>query len=173
MKSKRLIVRTIILLILVGALGYTLYSSFFTEKVLVGKGDMAPNFVITDLAGNEIEFDQYRGKGVFLNFWATWCPPCEEEMPYMENQYKTYKDQGVEVLAINVAETKLSVENFVERKGLTFPIVIDETTEIMEAYGVDPLPTTFLIDKDGKIIDIIKGSMSDQIIQSHMERIKP
>ncbi|HHY71670.1 MAG TPA: thiol-disulfide oxidoreductase ResA [Bacillus bacterium] len=173
MKNKRLAVRTIILLVLVGALAYTLYSNFFTEKQVVGIGDQAPNFVLTDLNGNEVEFADYRGKGVFLNFWATWCKPCETEMPYMENQYNTYKDQGVEVLAVNVGESELSVRNFVERKGLTFPVVIDKKLEVFEAYGVDPLPTSFLINKDGEIIDIIIGTLKEETIRNHMERIKP
>lgn len=173
MKNKRLAVRTIILIVLVGALAYTLYSNFFTDKQLVGIGDEAPNFVLTDLNGKEVEFDSYQGKGVFLNFWGTWCKPCEKEMPYIENQYKAFKDQGVEVLAVNVGEPELSVKNFVQRKGLTFPVVIDEDLEVLEAYGVNPLPTTFLVDKDGKIVDIITGQLTEELIQSHMERIKP
>lgn len=173
LKNNRLIVRTIILLVLAGALGYTLYTTFFTEKTIVGKGDLAPNFILTDLQGNEVEFENYRGKGVFLNFWATYCKPCEKEMPYMENQYKVYQDKGVEILAIDATEPKLSVQKFVERNGLTFPIVIDETTEVLEAYGVNPIPTTFLIDKNGEIIDIITGTMSEETIKNHMERIKP
>lgn len=173
MKKRRLIIRTIILIVLVGALGYTLYTNFYVDKKLVGIGDQAPNFVLTDLNGNEVEFDSYRGKGVFLNFWGTWCKPCEKEMPYMENQYNIYKDQGVEVLAVNVGESKLSVANFVERKGLTFPVVIDKTTEVMDAYSVNPLPTTFLIDKNGKIVDIITGSLTEKTIRAYMESIKP
>ena len=173
LKKKRLAVRTIILIVLVGALAYTLYSNFFTDKQLVGKGDKAPNFVLTDLNGKEIEFEQYRGKGVFLNFWGTWCKPCEKEMPYIEHQYKAFKDQGVEVLAVNVGEPDLSVKNFVERKGLTFPVVIDKNLEVLEAYGVNPLPTTFLVDKNGEIVDIITGQLTEELVKSYMERIKP
>ncbi|WP_374723446.1 thiol-disulfide oxidoreductase ResA [Calidifontibacillus erzurumensis] len=173
MKNKRLAVRTVILLVLAGALAYTLYSNFFKDKQIVGIGDQAPNFVLTDLNGNEVEFADYRGKGVFLNFWGTWCKPCEREMPYMENQYNVYKDQGVEILAVNVGEPELSVKNFVERKGLTFPVVIDKDLEVLEAYGVNPLPTTFLVDKEGKIIDIITGQLTEEMIKNHMERIKP
>ena len=173
LKKQRLVVRTIILLVLVGALAYTLYTNFFTDKQLVGIGDEAPNFVLTDLNGNQVEFDSYRGKGVFLNFWGTWCKPCEKEMPYIENQYHVYKDLGVEVLAVNVGEPELSVKNYVERKGMTFPVAIDEKLEVMDAYGVNPLPTTFLVDKDGKIVDIITGQLTEELIKSHMERIKP
>ncbi len=173
LKKQRLVVRTIILIVLVGALAYTLYTNFFTDKQLVGIGDKAPNFVLTDLNGNQVEFDSYRGKGVFLNFWGTWCKPCEKEMPYIENQYHVYKDLGVEVLAVNVGEPELSVKNFVERKGMTFPVAIDEKLEVLEAYGVNPLPTTFLVDKNGEIVDIITGQLTEELIKSHMERIKP
>ncbi|WP_102345727.1 thiol-disulfide oxidoreductase ResA [Bacillus sp. Marseille-P3661] len=173
MKKNRSVIRSVILLILLGALGFTLYTNFFTEKELVGIGDQAPNFILNDLSGEPIEFDSLRGKGVFLNFWATWCPPCEEEMPYMENMYHQYKDKGVEILAVNVGESNLAVENFVNRKGLSFPVLMDSNTEVLETYGINPLPTTLLVDKNGEIIDIITGSLTEEAIMNHMERIKP
>ncbi|MBM7661177.1 peroxiredoxin [Bacillus mesophilus] len=173
MKKKRLLLRTIILLVLASALGYTLYANFFTSKEKVKVGSTAPNFLLKDLEGNEYELESYRGKGVFLNFWGTYCKPCEREMPYMENQYKQFKDQGVEILAINVDEAPIVIQKFVDRYNLTFPVPVDKGTQVLNAYGVKPIPTTFLIDKNGKVVDIISGSMTEKMVYEHMNRIKP
>lgn len=173
MKKRRLITRSIILVILLGALGYTLYSNFFMSKEKVKVGSAAPDFVLTDLEGKKHQFSDYRGKGVFLNFWGTWCKPCEREMPYIERQYQHYKNLGVEVLAINVGESKLVVEKFAEKYGLNFPIVIDKNQQVLHAYDVDPLPTTFLIDKNGKVVKIITAPMTEREVRDYMEMIKP
>ncbi|SDJ13130.1 AhpC/TSA family protein [Alteribacillus bidgolensis] len=85
------------------------------------EGDIEPNFQLETLEGETVELNDYRGQSVFLNFWGTYYPPCEEEMPYMENQYQEYKDKGVEILAVNVGESELAVERFVDRHPLSFP----------------------------------------------------
>ncbi|WP_066175392.1 thiol-disulfide oxidoreductase ResA [Bacillus marinisedimentorum] len=171
-KKKRQLFRVAILVILFGALAFTLYTNFFNSKDVVGVGDQAPNFVLEDMEGNKIEMEELRGKGVFLNFWGTWCEPCKEEMPYMQSQYEIYKDRGVEIVAVNVSETKLAVNRFANTYGLTFPIVIDKG-EVLDAYGVNPLPTTFLIDKDGKIVDKITAGMTEQMVADYMKKIEP
>jgi peroxiredoxin len=173
MKKQRLLMRTVILLLLLAAVGYTIYSNFFIEKTKVKVGSEAPDFVLTDLNGEKHRLSDYRGKGVFLNFWGTWCKPCEKEMPYINRQYEVYKNQGVEVIAVNVGEPELSVKKFAERFNLQFPIVIDQQDQVMNAYDIDPLPTTFLIDKDGKIVKIITGTMTESMVQQYMESIKP
>ncbi len=173
MKKSRLLIRTVILLLLAIAIGYTLYSNFYLTNERITIGDTAPDFVITDLDGNRHQLSDYRGKGVFLNFWGTWCKPCEKEMPYMENQYQVFKDQGVEILAINVGEPVFSVTSFVDKYDLTFPVGIDKGNQLLHLYGVDPLPTTILIDKDGKIVDIISMGLTERMIHDFMQQIKP
>ncbi|MDQ0232915.1 thiol-disulfide oxidoreductase ResA [Metabacillus malikii] len=173
MKKKRLLMRSIILIILICALGYTLYSNFFINKEKVKIGDKAPDFVLKDLDGKEHQLSDYRGKGVFLNFWGTWCEPCEREMPYMQNQYEYYKSQGVEVLAVNIAESNIAVESFSNALNLTFPIVLDKDRQVLQAYGVDPLPTTFLINPEGEVVHITSGSLSERLVRDFMEQIKP
>ncbi|PLT34828.1 thiol-disulfide oxidoreductase ResA [Bacillus sp. V5-8f] len=173
-KKKRLVIRTVILLLLGAALIYTLYANFTKDVNSAAKiGSEAPDFVLTDLQGNKHKLSDYRGQGVFLNFWGTWCKPCEREMPYMDNQYKAYKDQGVQILAVNVGESNYSVQNFVDRHKLSFPVLIDKNSQVQTAYDIDPLPFTFLIDKDGKIVDTAQGELTEEIIENHMERIKP
>ncbi|MFJ7940111.1 thiol-disulfide oxidoreductase ResA [Peribacillus sp. NPDC096622] len=173
-KKRRLISRTIILLLLGAALVFALYTNFTKDKnESLRKGSDAPNFVLTDMEGKEHKLSDYKGKGVFLNFWGTYCKPCEYEMPYMENQYKNFKDQGVEILAVNVGESDYAVNNFITKHNLTFPVMIDKGREVENAYRVDILPVSFLVDKEGKVIDIITGALTEESIQKHMERIKP
>ncbi|MGE7759403.1 thiol-disulfide oxidoreductase ResA [Peribacillus sp. NPDC097895] len=173
-KKRRLISRTIILLLLGAALVFALYTNFTKDKnESLRKGSDAPNFVLTDMEGKAHKLSDYKGKGVFLNFWGTYCKPCEYEMPYMQNQYKNFKDQGVEILAVNVGESDYAVNNFITKHDLTFPVMIDKGREVENAYRVDILPVTFLVDKEGKVIDIITGALTEESIQKHMERIKP
>lgn len=155
-------------------LGYVLYANFIAEeKTLIQEGDIAPNFVLTTLEGEKVELEDYRGQGVFLNFWGTYCPPCEKEMPYMDNQYQVFKDRGVEILAVNVGESELVTERFVNRHDLSFPILRDPNRSVVDYYGVGPLPSTFLIDKNGEVVRVIEGGMTEEHIQGYMEEIAP
>ncbi|WP_174734056.1 thiol-disulfide oxidoreductase ResA [Mesobacillus harenae] len=174
MKKRRTVIRTVILLVLGGAVAYTLYANLTKDniqKVEIGK--MAPDFVLVDREGEQQRLSDYRGEGVFLNFWATWCKPCEREFPYMETQYQRYKDQGVHVLAVNVSESDVAVDKFIERHNLTFPVVIDKDGQVQTAYGINPLPITFLVNPDGEVIKSHTGELTEDKIQEYMELIKP
>ena len=173
-KKKRSITRGIILFLLAVAIGYTIYSSVTKEKVEVLRANMdAPDFEVTDLEGNVHRLSDYLGQGVLLNFWGTWCEPCEREFPAIERQYKNFEAQGVHVLAINIAQSNLEVKNYVKNMSMTFPVAIDKTKSVMNAYNVTNLPATILINQDGKIEKIITGEMSESQIVAHMESIKP
>lgn len=166
--------RTAILLVLAGAIVFTIYNSATKEqKGLLQVGEQAPDFTLMDLNGEEHQLSDYKGQGVFVNFWGTWCKPCEKEFPLMEKQYQVYKDQGVQILAVNIAQSDYEVRQFAEQRDLTFPIVIDKTKSVMEAYNIRPLPTTLLVNAEGKIEKIITGEMSEEDIKSYMEQIKP
>lgn len=170
-KKKRLIIRTIVLIILGAAVIFSITSK---NKVnVLSIGDQAPDFELVDIDGNRHRLSDYKGQGVFLNFWGSWCGPCKKEMPYMENQYNAYKEKGVQILAVNIAESNLKVETFRRQYGLTFPVLIDKTGSVKDAYNIVPLPTTFLIDKNGKIIKIITREMSEAEIKSYMDEITP
>ncbi|MGB5947381.1 thiol-disulfide oxidoreductase ResA [Paenisporosarcina sp.] len=173
-KQKRFILRTIILSVLVLAIVYTIYNNATKEKVeVLGIGDQAPDFTLVDLNGEEHRLSDYKGQGVFLNFWGTWCKPCAKEMPAMDRQYEIYKEQGVQILAVNIAQSDFEVERFASQYGLDFPIVIDKTKSVMEAYNIDPLPTTLLINPDGEIEQIVRGEMTEQDIAGFMKQIRP
>ncbi|MCG7342996.1 thiol-disulfide oxidoreductase ResA [Sporosarcina sp. ACRSL] len=170
-KRTRLIFRGIVLLLLASAI---LFSIFSKEKVKVlAVNDKAPDFELVDLEGNKHRLSDYKGQGVFLNFWGTWCPPCKREMPYIEDQYQAFKEKGVHVLSVNIGESNLKVDTFRDQYDLTFPIVIDKTKDVRDLYNIVPLPTTFLIDKDGKIKKIITTEMTEEEIISYMESIQP
>ncbi|MFZ7945102.1 MULTISPECIES: thiol-disulfide oxidoreductase ResA [Bacillaceae] len=174
MKKRRLVIRTIILLILAAAVGYSLYSNLTKDnKQKVAVGDAAPDFALVDMQGNKHRLSDYRGQGVFLNFWGTWCPPCKKEMPYINNQYHQYTDQGVQVVSVDIQDTELAVNQFAERLKLDFPIMIDKDKEVMNVYGVDLLPATFLIDKDGKVVEYYTGELTEYKVKEFMEKIKP
>lgn len=174
MKKKRLVMRSLILVVMLAAVIYTLYANFTRDKVgALAVGDKAPDFVLSDMEGNKHQLSDYQGKGVFLNFWGTWCKPCEREMPYMNNQYKVYKDQGVEILAVNVGEPDFSINKFVQKHKLVFPILKDTNNDVMTLYNIKPLPTTMLIDSTGTIIEIETGELSEARIIEMMESIKP
>ncbi|MCZ2259495.1 thiol-disulfide oxidoreductase ResA [Sporosarcina sp. G11-34] len=170
-KRNRLIIRTIVLLLLVSAVIYTLIPKEKSKVLAVG--DMAPDFELVDLEGNKQRLSDYRGEGVFLNFWGTWCPPCKKEMPYIEKLHNEFADKGVKVLSINIKESDLKVKTFRDQYGLTFPITIDKDESVKEAYKFIPLPTTYIINKDGKIEQIISREMTEDEIRSYMESIQP
>ncbi|PGT79576.1 thiol-disulfide oxidoreductase ResA [Bacillus sp. AFS040349] len=173
-KKRRLIVRAGILIGFVAVIAYILYTNFFNnDNGLITEGDIAPDFQLQTLDGETVRLSDYKGQGVFLNFWATYCPPCKEEMPYMQNQYEEFKDKGVTILAIDVGEPKLTVEKFVKRHGLTFPILLDQNEDVLDSYGVGPIPVTFLIDKDGKVVDRITAGLTEEDIKKYLTRIMP
>jgi len=173
-KKKRFYIRASILTLLVVAIVFTIYSNLTKEKTAVLKvGDKAPDFALIDMNGEKHQLSDYKGQGVFLNFWGTWCKPCEREFPLMDKHYQDYKDQGLQILAVNIGESNFSVQKYVDRKGLTFPVLIDHNKSVMETYNINPLPTTMLVNPEGKIEKIITGEMSDEAIKGNMEQIMP
>lgn len=112
----------------------------------------APDFETVDAEGREVRLDSYRGKVIVLNFWATWCPPCRLEMPSMEKLYREFKDQGLEVVAVNFMESPEPVLDFVKEQGFTYPILMDRVSRIAESYGVRRLPETLLIGRQGNLL---------------------
>jgi thiol-disulfide isomerase/thioredoxin len=101
-----------------------------------------------------------KGRVVFLNFWATWCGPCRSEMPSMEALYNRYKDEGFEILAVNCMESKPEVLAFMKNNGLSFPAALDEDGKVSNSYGIQAIPTTFILDRDGQIIVRLVGSIN-------------
>jgi peroxiredoxin len=123
-------------------------------------GHPAPDFTLNDLNGNEVSLSDLRGKVVFLNFWATWCPPCRLEMPEMEELYQEYKNEDIVIIGVDLVEYASSVRSFVEENGYNWIFVIDTTGEVAADYMVTGIPASFFIDKDGIIRALQTGAMS-------------
>ena len=125
----------------------------------VKKGDNAPNFTLKNLDGKEISLNQFRGKHVLINFWATWCGPCKIEMPSLEALYERFKDKNFVLLAIsNDMFGANIVKPFVKAHNINFPVLLDQRLKVSNAFGVVSLPTTFMIDPQGKIIGALFGA---------------
>ncbi|EGL82749.1 alkyl hydroperoxide reductase/ Thiol specific antioxidant/ Mal allergen [Caldalkalibacillus thermarum TA2.A1] len=132
------------------------------ESVGLGKGEVAPDFELVTLSGEKIALSDLRGKKVILNIWASWCPPCRAEMPDMQKFYERYQEE-VEILAVNLTESEASLENveqFVEKYELTFPVLLDEKSEVAAMYQAFTIPTSYFIDSKGIIQQKIVGPMS-------------
>jgi peroxiredoxin len=105
------------------------------------------------LSGPSIRLTDYRGRVVLLNFWATWCPACQSEMPAMERLYQAFKDRGFALLAISIdADGRSAVEPFVRERMFTYPIGLDPKMAIADRYGVRALPTTVVVDRKGNLV---------------------
>lgn len=176
-QSGKLLLKGLVAVILVLGLFYTVYINLFLHNETVAKGqgqhEAAYDFTLQDLEGKEISLSDFKGKGVIVNFWATYCPPCEKEMPYLNNVYQAYKDKGIEILAVNAKEPRILVSPFVEEKNLSFPILLDRTGTTVDQYKILNLPITFFIDEDGVIIEKFSGELTEKKIRSSVERIIP
>lgn len=136
------------------------------------KGFSAPGFTLTTLDGSDVSLSDLRGKVVIVNFWASWCLPCRVEMPAMEQVHRAYKDLGLVVLAVNMTsgDSRGDAAAFVEEYELTFPVPLDLDGSVSSRYEVLGLPTTFFIDAQGVIREVVVGGpMSEALIQSKVE----
>lgn len=111
----------------------------------------APEFTLPDLDGKTHALADYRGKVVVLNFWATWCPPCRYEMPSMQRAWEKVRDEGIVFIAVDVGEDSDTVFTFLADYPVEFPLLLDEEAKVIEQYPVTGLPTTYVIDPQGRI----------------------
>jgi len=142
------------------------------------ESDVIPafDFTLTDQYGNEHTLSAYKGKVVFINFWATWCPPCKKELPDIEALYKEYNLNQDEVVFLGIANPsseeypnnqdggKEEIKAFLDENGYTFPTLYDETGEVLKNYNISAFPTTFMIDKEGNVVGYVPGMMTKDIM---------
>ncbi|EOO32525.1 Thiol:disulfide interchange protein tlpA [Bacillus cereus VD133] len=139
-------------------------------------GKSAPDFTLTKLDGTNVKLSDLKGKKVILNFWATWCGPCQQEMPDMEAFYKEHKE-NVEILAVNYTPSEKGggeekVSNFAKEKGITFPILLDKNIDVTTAYKVITIPTSYFIDTKGVIQDKFIGPMTQKEMEKRVAKLK-
>ena len=138
------------------------------------KGFLAPDFELKTPKGETVKLSDLRGQAVLVNLWASWCPPCRAKMETIEKIYHEYQDQGFTVLAVNMTyqDELLKVMPFVNEHGPTFPILLDETGEMANAYQLRSLPSSFFIDREGLINEVVVGGpMSEALLQTRIEEI--
>ncbi len=131
-------------------------------------GRLAPDFTLVDLEGNQVSLSDFRGKTVFVNFWATWCPPCRAEMPEIEAVYQKYKDKDVVVIGIDILEPEDVVRQFVEQGGYSWTFVFDTSGEVAANYRIAAIPTSLFIDREGIIQAVNIGAMTKRAIESKL-----
>lgn len=142
----------------------------------------APDFTLTDQYGNTHTLSDYKGKVVFLNFWATWCPPCKQEMPHIEALYNKYEQNTGDVVVLGVANPKTAehpqnqdvspeeITQFLADGGYTFPTVYDTTGDLFAGYFINAFPTTYMIDREGDVYGYIAGALSKEMMQSIVDQ---
>lgn len=175
-KSQKKWIQYIIMLLILVAIGFILYVSVAKDGEKVVKvGDKAPLFELKNLEGEKVALSDYKGKGVILNFWGTWCNPCKEEMPDLNRMNKIYHSKGVEVLTVHVKDSPQQVKQFFSElpEEVELMVALDGSGDVMRAYNANDLPNTYIIDKNGIIKAHHKGQMSRADIKKYMDMVKP
>jgi peroxiredoxin len=128
----------------------------------------APKLNLTDLSGKSVSLDDYLGSVVLVNLWATWCPPCREEMPALQDFYEDHKADGFVLVAINQEETREDVERFVKEFGLTFPVWMDFKYIAEQEFNTNSLPSSFVIDRSGRVRLMWFGAISKKNLEKYV-----
>ncbi len=133
-------------------------------------GANAPTFAAESLQGQVVHLKDFRGKPVVLNFWATWCPPCRAEMPMLQQYYLKHQNDYV-MLAVNDAEPRSQVADFIKQKGFTFTVLLDPQQALVQMYRIQGFPTTFFIDKQGVIRYMHVGMLQEGDLRAGLQSI--
>lgn len=178
MKNKKLLLLVLIMVVLLGGAGF-LYSQLTrnVNNTPTPQGTnhtpvAAPTFTVTDSNGATVSLEDFRGKPVVINFWATWCDFCVKEMPHFEESFKQHGDE-VQFLMVNVQESPDVGKNFIEKNDYTFPVYFDTAGRAFSAYGLTGLPATFFIDADGNAVAQARGAVTAEKLQRGIDLIYP
>lgn len=133
--------------------------------------ESAPNFTLALLDGDNFRFSDHKGKPVLINFFASWCLPCREEMPVLEKIVHEYQPKGVVFLGIAVDDTEEKMKDFIARYNVTFPVGLDKTADIQKAFGLYGIPTTYFIDSKGVISYSHSGVVTEELLQHELDKL--
>lgn len=120
-------------------------------------GGAAPNFTLKSSSGKNLRLSEYRGEVVMINFWATWCGPCRQEMPVLDELYRQYRKVGFTLLGVNIDDQAAGAKKFAQRLKIGYPILFDNAKAVSRLYDIDAMPTTVLVDRDGKVRYLHRG----------------
>ena len=144
-------------LLLLGLLALLGFSLLRAVQGPLGIGDEVPDFILTTFSGEQIAVDDLRGQIVVINFWASWCMPCEHEAPLFEQAFQMYKDRGVIFLGVNYADTEREAQAYLKKYSITYPNGPDLGTRISQAFRTSGVPETFIIGPDSRLVDVRIG----------------
>jgi peroxiredoxin len=151
------------------------YEVTLGEQVGLEKGQIAPDFTLQNMQGEDVTLSELQGKRVVLNFWATWCPPCEAEMPHMQKYYEQYKkEDNVEIIGVNLtyANEKIErVEQFLKSYDITFPILLEQNEIVAQQYQIITIPSTYIIDTQGRIQKKIIGPLDLESLRGNVTQV--
>jgi len=162
--------------VMIGA-GVLLVAAAILLLVLNGSGAVggpprmgAPlgNFNLIDINGSRVQLSDYAGRPVLINAWATWCPPCKQEMPELDAYYQKYRSLGFVVLAVDAGETQAQVSAYIQQMGLTFPVLLDPDEHLMDTLHINDFPTSVLVGRDGLVKMIYVGALDQATIDARV-----
>jgi cytochrome c biogenesis protein CcmG/thiol:disulfide interchange protein DsbE len=133
-------------------------------------GHPAPDFSLNALDGGEVTLSDFRGQPIVLNFWATWCPPCRAEVPALQAASESFAGEAV-ILGVDVGENPATVQRFAEEHGVTYPVALDQSAQVAQAYRVRAFPTTYLIDERGVVVEIFTGPLNEPLIATRLNEL--
>lgn len=168
--KKRIIIIFLAIVVLAFALYFVRNEVSSNQEIAPRLGFYAPNFNTVYMNGSEFELYELKGKPVILNFWATWCPPCVREMPNLQDFYDRHKGEVI-VIGINLGEKNRTIQNFIKKINVTFPIVLDKGKEIEKSYNLIIRPTTYFIDENGIIVDKKLGELKKEEIEERAQKL--
>ena len=136
-------------------------------------GLLAPDFELQTLDGSSMSLSDLRGQVVIVNVWTSWCPPCKREMPAFQRVYQEYESRGLVILAVDAFQQDIleDVRLFVNNNALTFPILLDERSEVLSTYQISAFPSTFFVDQEGVIRKVVIGAVSEPLLRSQVEEM--
>ena len=141
------------------------------ETTGVNQGNLAADFTLETVDGTEVSLSDYRGNVVMMNFWATWCPPCRAEIPDFEAAYQARQGEGFVVLGINVEEPREAVAPFAEAIGMSYPVLLDRSGQVMKMYRAPGLPISLFIDRDGVIRVRHVGYLTGEQLEKYLAQL--
>jgi peroxiredoxin len=141
----------------VRVLAILMATALAVPSVAVTVQDEAPDFTLKSLDGSNLRLEEYRGQVVLINFWASWCGPCRQEMPLLDRLHQRYEDTGFAVLGVNVEGEEAPARELIDRIPVTFPVLIDKGQQVSELYDLEAMPSTVVVDRDGVVRYIHRG----------------
>jgi peroxiredoxin len=156
-------------LIVIGTLSILVLSLVSVVALAKIKVDSAPDFVLKSASGNNVRLSELKGRVVMLNFWATWCGPCTEEIPHLNKLHESFDPYDFELLGINLDEDQSKAIHLAKKLDVNFPVLFDEDKNVSRSFDIQAMPTTIIIDRSGKIRHVNRGFKKGYIERYHRQ----